>query len=473
MNKLSEKHSDPAESGTSAPEALSFWGQLKAMLQLAMPMIIIQVAISIMQIADAKMVGVLGEAPLAASLPASLIYFVPISFGMGLLSGVNPFVSQHFGKGSLDQCGFYAWQGIWMALGFGLATLPLGFVAEDIFGLFGHVAKVRALEVTYFQVSLAGTIPILICSTLSNFFIGIHRPKVLAIYASAATLLNIFFNYLLIYGHWGFPALGMAGAAWGTVLATSIQTIGLLFHFLSSGIHVSFNTRTIKKGWREMKELIRIGVPASLHFGFDILSWGVVLIYFVGLFGTDHLAATTIVTRFMHISFMPPFGLANVLTAMVGKAIGQGRPDRARIHVRTAWRATVTYMGSLAILFYIFRYQIAGSFTDNQAVIDIGASVMVCVAVFQIFDAMNIVFLHGLRGAGDTFFPAVMTLTLCGTLFVGGGFYVVHHFPEWGSVGPWAMGAVYITCSGTFMLIRWHRGKWENIKLSESPESKS
>lgn len=438
---------------------------LMEMLRLALPMIIIQVGVVIMQFADAYMVKDLGDVALAAILPAGLLFFVPMAFGMGLLSAVNTFVSQCLGQKRPQECGHFAWQGVFIGIALGALLLPLWFVAVPLFAFFAHEPDVQKLEVIYYRISLLYMIPLMIGQAVSNFYVGVHRPWILAWVALTATFLNIFFNYVLIYGHFGFPAMGIAGAAWGTVLATTLQTVALMAHFLGSTKLREYGTHVIGFCKKDIVAMLRIGTPAGLQIGLEILIWGVALVWMVGMFGTDDLAATTIVVRYMHLSFMPPVGLSIALIAMVGKAIGQRDPELAKAYTAVAGKAVIAYMGALALFFYFNREWLISVFSTDPEVIRIGGMVFICVAIFQVFDAINIVYGHALRGAGDTFVPMVVSTFLCIAAFIGGGIYIIEFHNEWGSIGVWICGLIYMVLLGFFMWARWQFGPWRRIDI--------
>jgi len=441
------------------------------MLRLAWPIIVINASLTVMQFADAFMVAPLGDVALAAILPAGLLFFVPIAACMGLLSSVNPFVSQSLGRGDPEGCGRSAWHGVAAAVVLGLCIIALWPLTPAIFRLMGHEVAVQGLEVAYFRICLLSAPSVLVGAAFSNFFIGIHRPRVLVCYAVIATALNIAFNYVLIYGRLGFPAMGMAGAAAGTAVACTLQTAALGIHFIAFGDSAKFGVFPVRFSPHEMLAMLRVGIPSALQFGFDVLSWGVALVWMVGLFGTEQLAATTIIVRFMHLSFMPAVGLSTVLTAMVGKAIGEGNPDLAMRQVTVAFRAIALYMGAIGLAFFVFRRQAIDVFTDSPQVIEVGASIMVCVAFFQFFDSMHIVFSHALRGAGDTLWQALTMSSLLLVVFLGGGLAAVTFLPGLGSLGPWMAGTVYIALLGIALAIRWYGGAWRAIRLFDPTRS--
>lgn len=435
-------------------------------LRLSMPLLLINSSITLMQSVDAWMVAKLGSDELAAVLPGSLMSFLPMAFMMGVLAGVSTYVSQSLGRNKKEDCGNYAWQGILLSIAFSLVSaILLWIVADEIFMLFPHSENVRALETEYFRISLISFLPVLAGVSLSNFYTGIHRPAILALVAIWATVLNIFFNYILIFGHCGFPAMGLAGAAWGTVIASTMQTIALLIHFLLGERRDLYGSHRWKVDRDAIRGILKVGLPAGFQLGFDILSWGVSLMWLVSLFGTAHMAATTIIVRLIHFSFMPPVAIGQILTAAVGRAIGEGRPELARLQTFYILRANMIYMGSVAILFAAFPEWLFGLFTTDPEIIAIGKSIMIFIAIFQVFDAMGITYIHSLRGAGDTQVPAILTISLCVSILICGGYSTVYFFPALGSAGPWAAGALYIILLGSLMGLRWHFGPWSSMNL--------
>ena len=435
------------------------------MFRIASPIIVINLSITLMQFVDAFMVAALGEKELAASLPAGLMFFVPIAFMLGVLGSVNTFVSQVLGQGKKDRCGHYAWQGIYLGVIAGVAMLALWFVAEPLFAMFGHEPEVQKLEVIYFRICLFEAVPLLVGVAISNFFIGIQQTRILAVFAIIATLLNIFFNWVFIFGNLGAPAMGLGGAALGTVIAVTLQTLGMLVYFMRRTLRDQFDTRARAPEPKSLSDMLRVGLPSGVQFGFDILSWGVALVWMVGIFGTASLAATTIAVRYMHVGFMPATALASALIAMVGKAIGEGDPELANRHVSLALRVTVAYMVAVGIGFFLFRYQLLGAFTNSPETIAAGVSIMLCVAFFQFFDALNIIYSHALRAAGDTLWLAATGGVICLVVFVGGGVWIIHWFPGLGGLGPWLMGTIYLSIFAVLMRIRWIRGAWRQLDI--------
>lgn len=438
---------------------------LVRMLSAAWPLILINLAVTGMQFADALMIAPLGTSALAAIFPPFMIFLVPVVFGHGVLALVNTFVAQSLGAGQPRLCGTYAVQGLWFALIWGGLLQMQSLWAHHYFMWMGHEPAVRQMEEAYYRALLPSAIPGLMVVALSSFFTGLLRTRILVAAAFLATALNILFNWLLIYGHAGFPALGVAGAAWGTTLATICQAVFLLAFFWEPRTHQGHQTRTWRLEPARLAELLRVGAPAGGLPVFDLLTWGVLIVWMIGLFGTPHLAANTIIIRYLHLSFMPSFGIGNVLTAMIGQALGGGEILRARKLARTAYLLIGGYMLAIGLCFVLFRESLMRTFTSDAEIIAIGSAIFFCVLAYQAFDAMFITYSHALRGAGDTVWPTVALLLLGTFLLVGGGLYMVHFHPQLASLGPWLSTTFYTIVLGSTLFWRWHTGAWEKIRL--------
>lgn len=440
--------------------------ELKSMLKLATPLIIIHLAITGMQFADAFMVSHLGDEALAAVMPAGFAYFVLISFGWGFFSVVSTFVSQSLGQKDEPGCGQYTWNALWIAIVYGALLLPIFWkLAIPFFKLMGHDPQVQAYEVVYFQVSLLGAIPYLTQMVVSNFFTGLHRTNYLLISAVTGSVLNIVFNYFLIFGIWIFPELGVAGSAWGTVFATLCQCIILFALFWKKEFRDIYHTAKPYFEWKMTKRLFRIGAPGGLQGVWDLFTWGIILTWMIGLFGTEPLAANTIVVRYLHLSFMPAIAVGFIVTAVVGKSIGEGNLEKANKLTFLALKVIMGYMLTIGVIYFIFRDQFILAFSDNPEVVKAGRWMLLFAAIFQLFDALFITFSHALKGAGDTKFPAIALMGFSTVVLCGGGYFMVNFYPEYGALGPWSMTTLYIACLGLTLTARWIWGPWRKINI--------
>jgi len=452
----------------------------------AWPTALTMTSYTLMQFIDSLMVAELGTMEVAAQGNGSIWQFTLVSFLLGILAMVNTFVSQNVGAGRPHDAAQYAWAGLWFsAISWVLLLVPFAFVLPVLFRFFGHEAELVVLETSYARVLLFGGFIMLASKSMSNFFFGIGRPRVIVCAAILGNIVNLLLNFVLIYGERGLPALnipgipgtpalGVTGAAIATVLGTAAELAIPLVIFLGPAMHARFRTRIDWQfRWRPVRDLLRVGWPNGLSFCNEIVCWAIFMSVLVGLFGTLHLAAGWIVLRYMHMSFMPAVGFSMAATSLVGRYIGAGRPDVAAQRARVAVVMALVYMTVCGLLMWWFREPLVALFTHGEnttpetaaEIIRIGSVMMICAAIFQTFDAIGIVYSGALRGAGDTTVPGVATVVLSWTVIVGGGWLLATRVPEWTSLGPWIAAAAYVIILGVFMGGRFEGGRWRSIKL--------
>jgi MATE family multidrug resistance protein len=203
-----------------------------------------------------------------------------------------------------------------------------------------------------------------------------------------------------------------------------------------------------------------------LQFASEVLVWAIFVTLLVGKkFGTHHLIATNAAWQYMRMAFMPTLGAGRALTALVGKSIGEGDPARAQRETRIAAIVTTIYMAVLSGAYLVFGEELIFLITRNREAATIGGSIMVCAAIFQLFDAWAITYTASLRGAGDTFVPSIFFVASHWLIIVGGGWWIATHYPNMGSLGPWIAASTLIGVTALFLIWRWFGGAWRKIDL--------
>ncbi len=330
------------------------------------------------------------------------------------------------------------------------ALIPL---VGPVFEWAGHEPALREHEVTYARILMLGAFPTILMATLSSFFAG--RGQTLAVLRVniLATVVNATLDYLWIFGHGGFPRMGVSGAAWSTVISQVVGALAFLAIILRRDYRERYRTLA---GWRFESalfgRLLRFGLPTGLQYSLEILAFALFMIL-VGRIGTDELAACGIAFNLNMIVFMPMMGLGLGVSSLVGRHLGGEDPARAERTVRSAFLISLVYMSACGLL-YVFGSGVllapyaAGS--DPRAFAGIARMAPVLlrfVALYSIFDMMNVIFAAGLKGAGDTVYPLMLTVMLSwGAMLVpayfaclvqGGGVYVAWCFatPTWSFSG--------------------------------------
>lgn len=429
------------------------------------PIIAAMSSSTIMQFVDFYMVAQWGKDETAAIYPAGIAVFALTSFLMGLARCTSTFVAQSFGRDEHRECGAYAWQGLYIAAVAGLVALAFRPLAPGLFRLMGHEPELQVLEVTYFRIVIL-TIGLVTANvTIASFFQAISSPVVPMVITFVANAVNVGLNYVLIFGKLGLPALGLRGAALATVLSSVLQTGVLLAVFLRPRVAAQFGTRA---GWRwswfRTRQLLRIGLPAGLSFFLDIACWTVFIGFVVGRFGTEQLASSNVASQITHLSFLPALGMGAATTALVGQYIGRADLGGARLRAHMALRITATYMCAMGVLFFTFRRQLIGLFRPEEAIITLGSRILILAAFFQVFDAVGIIMRGALQGAGDTKWPAVVTVCYAWFFFLPSS-YLLGHVLGYRALGAWFAATLYVVLYGLTMWWRFEGGRWEQIDI--------
>lgn len=453
---------------------------------MAWPTVLTMTSYTVMQFIDSLMVAQVGPLEVAAQGNGAVWQFTIVAFLFGVLTIVNSFVAQAVGAERPRDVARYGWAGIWLSLvAWVVVLLPFAFVLPSIFAAMGHEERLVELESRYAGIMLVGGVVALLGKAISNFFFGIHRPKLVTVAAIVGNVVNIVLNYALIYGAEGLPrfglpgvpgvpALGVVGAAIATVTGMAVEAAIPLAVFLGRDLDRRYGIRAAwRPEWAPIRDLLRVGWPNAMQFGNEIVCWALFMSWLVGLFGTLHLTAGWITLRYMHMSFMPAVGFSVATTSLVGRYVGAGRPDLAAHRARLAVCMALGYMTVCGLLLGIFRHELIGFFAwgsgsspeEAAEVVRIGGWMMICAAVFQTFDAIGIVYSGALRGAGDTVVPGLLTVVLSWSLIVGLGWLLATRRPEWESFGPWLASSVYIIALGFAMAGRFESGRWRSIRL--------
>jgi MATE family multidrug resistance protein len=439
---------------------------------LSAPLVAQMVSYVAMQFTDALMLAYFedGLIPATAAANAGLFSFSFLGLGWGTMTIVNTLVSQNYGQGDFRSCGRYLWQGVWFAVLFSILILPSILLARPLFEYFGHEARLVEYQSSYFTILISCAFVRLCASAFAQFTLAINRPNLVLIATVVGVVFNVGLNYLLIFGKFGFPRLGVSGAAWATCVAIAVELAILCVFAFGRTIREKFNTLDFRFRVDPFRLLVKLGVPAGFQVVGDVLAWSLFGMWVMNKFGSDAMAAHNFVMRYWQISFMPAFGIAGAVTAITGRYIGMGRHDVAAQRTHLAFIVTAIYMIAVGLLLLWWRRELLSAFTTKTEVIELGATLLIFVAIYQFFDALYIVYNGALRGAGDTIVPAIVTACLCWGTIVFLGLGLANWFPHWGAAGPWTAATLYGMILGIFVAYRFRAGKWKTIRLEpDSP----
>jgi multidrug resistance protein, MATE family len=458
----------PRETATLHPvDPARGWG-IGEILRLSVPTVLTTVSFTIMQFVDTLMVSRVGEEAMSAQLTGGMASFTSVCFFIGLLWCVSTFASQNLGAGRPERAALYGWQGLWLSVGAAVLLAPLIPLAPHVVALFGQTPAVQAMEAPYFQLLVGGSVFVLASQALAGFFVGLHKPGVPFIAGVAGNVVNFGAAYSLIFGEFGLPQMGLTGAALGAVIGTGVQATVLAGFFLAGPMSRRFQVwRQCRVAWGPLWELLRLGAPAGLVFAGELLMWTVFMGVIVGSFGLAAQASTNILNRYWQVCFMPAVGVSNAASAIVGRYCGAGQMRLAWRRAHAALILVEVYMVGMGLVEWLARDTLVGFFNSdhNPEVQAVATQTFIFILICQAFDALNVIFIGALRGAGDTLWPSLVQLVLAYGLGIGGSAAVAHWRPEWGVNGPWIMGSAYIAILGLVMWLRFLGGRWKTMAV--------
>ena len=444
-------------------EAHPSWREI---VTLALPVMVSKLSFTAMGLVDTAMVGRLGPEAQGAVGLAHTWFFTLGVLGLGVLSVVNTYVSQHHGAGRPQACGRVLGQSLRLAVITGGATMALLMLSAPHFGMAGQGALVSDLAGIYTLCRLVGMPGLFGYWVYNGYLEGLGRTRTTMRIALAANALNMLLDWLLIFGAGPIPALGVAGAG----LATGLSNLFMLACYLAvvhrrGGPYLRFGAQLVKAPgrWAELRELLRTGLPMGLQFFMEVGAF-MVFTVMIGWVGATALAASQVAMRLMSISFMTAWGISVAATTLVGRHQGEGRSDLADLAGRRTLLLTLVITAGCALLFVGSPRPLAALFTNNAEVASLAASLLYMAAIFQVFDGVNMVSYGALRGAGDTRWP-MWVVAACSW---GLGIPLVYSLAigaELGVMGAWMGMTGMIACMSALLWLRFRSGRWRSLRL--------
>jgi len=343
---------------------------------------------------------------MAASLGGGVASFFCMSLFIGILSYANALVAQYYGSGEREKCPRVLTQGIFLLLAFVPLLLAMGYLVSDIFMLMEHVPAQAELEKRYFLILIWGAGFGLAKTCIASYFSGIGQTRVVMIADTLGVILNVPLSYALIFGVWNFPELGIAGAAWGTIISTLFSlAIFIAFYFEPSHVARFSIKQSFHLDRGILRRFLRLGVPSGMEMFLNVAAFNLFLLMFQS-YGIAEAASAAIVFNWDLVSFIPMIGLNVAIISLIGRTIGAGNPEKMGEVVRAGFLSGLGYSSLLAITFWVLRDPLIGIFLEpeiaNTSIRDLSGFMMMGLATYVMADAIILVAGGVLRGAGDT-----------------------------------------------------------------------
>jgi len=442
--------------------------RLRDVTNIAVPMVLSQASETINLFVDRLFLSRLGKLYISGAMSGGLTTFNVMSLFIGIIGYVNAVVAQNDGAGKKRNCARATAQSIRLAfIGWPILILMIPLV-KMFFTALGHVPELVEVEMTYFRILIFGSIFGLVRYALAGFFIGLGRTRVVMLANFAGMLVNVPANWILIFGRFGIPAMGITGAAIGTLLGSiTILTI-LLGVYFSPSYRREFGTaEELSFDKRLSRVLLKFGTPAGVENFLNIAAFN----FFIQLmysYGPDTAAAVTIAFNYDMVAFIPMLGLGFAATTLTGRFIGAGNIPGAEHATRLTMAVTWSFASMLVVLFVFGARPLVNVFASGLEnggvdVAPMAVTMLRLAAVYTLADATQLILAGALRGAGDTQFVMRISIALH-WIFAGVAWYAIK-IVQIPPVSMWMIFIVFVLTLGFAMFLRYRFGRWREMSL--------
>lgn len=407
-------------------------------LSLAFPIILGELAQMSLRLIDTAMVGAVDYKQLAAVALVTSVINIPFVFGVGITLSVSQTVAMAHGRRNKALVSHYLFNGFWVCVVFAL-LISLGIEASRsiIFHLHQD-PEVAALALPYLRLMGWSLVPMVLFLSLKQFTDGLEYTRIGMVLSLASLPLNAFINWLLIFGHWGFPRLEIAGAGWGTLI-TRVVIFGVLLGVIWKHSLFSDYIQNGKAEWRlrgaTIRELLHIGIPSSLQISMEAGAFALSGIL-IGTFGAVWLAAHQVALSMASMTFMVSLGISQAGSIRTSNAHGRRDWSKVGLIGRSAVWVALGYGALCALAFIFLRRFIPLGFNDDPRVVEAAAWLLLFAAVFQVSDSTQAVSAGLLRGMKDMKVPTALIGIAYWVLGIPTGYVLAVYF-HMGAAGIW------------------------------------
>ncbi len=444
---------------TSAPR-MTTAGHLRAVSLLGFPLVGGHVAQFAIGMTDSIMLGWYGAAALAAVTLAGSYFFVFFLMGAGFAIAVMPLVAAAAGAGEERQIRRATRMGLWLSLLYGVAAMPVLLYSEQILLSLGQKPEVAEPASAYLQLAGWGLFPALLVMVLKSYLAALERTQIVLWITILAAVVNGLVNYALIFGNWGAPELGIAGAAYASIATQTVSLLAVGAYALWVLPEHEILKNFHRPDWEMFARVFKLGMPIGLT-NLSEVSLFAASAMMMGWLGTIPLAAHGVAMTLAGLTFMVHLGLSNAATIRAGNAYGRG--DRA--HMALGAQVVIVMSLVMALIgiaaFLLLPDQLISLFLDpnepnKPEILIVGASLLAMAALFQLADGMQVIALGVLRGVQDTNWPMVIAALSYWAIGVPASYLFGFTF-GWGGVGVWSGLVLGLSFAGVFLMLRFWR----------------
>ena len=433
---------------------------------LAGPLVLQNLSQTLLGVIDTFFVSRISTDALAAVGLAGVMFFALLMLFRGTAMSTVVFVGRAHGEGDDAKVGFSVWRSLHMIGWLSLFAFALPFVFTALMSVAApdDGSAVRELGTQYLRI-LSFEVPmIMFSSVVWGFLVGRGDSRTPMILAWVTVLLNIALDWVLVLGNLGFPALGVAGAAYATVIANGVNMVlsGVVLWLPHN--RKQFGTGLVRwVSWSEIKAGFAIGLPMGAGDFIDIASFSVFFAMLARL-GSNILAANQIALQYMSVSFTFGMAISMASSSLVSQYLGSKEPDLAEKAAYRGVMIAVLGMAVIGLSYLIAPARLIGFFSEDETVIEAGVTILRLIAVYQVFDGVGIVLSGALNGAGDTRFTMVGRMILAWGMFLPLAWLMIFRL-DMGVWGAWSAALAYLGGLALIFFFRFRSGHWKTIEV--------
>lgn len=422
--------------------------------KLAVPVSIGQLGHIMLGVVDSMMVGKIGADSLAAASLANGLFFLVMVLGIGMSHAITALVAIAKGENQNKKCGLILRQAIYVNVVFGFIISIIVYFFAPLIYYFGQTESVAKLTTSYLQILSYSILPFMIFQTYRQYVEGLSFTRPPMYVAIVANVINVFGNWIFIFGNLGFPALGLDGAGYSTLITRIFMAIFMMLIAVksSSFFEYKINSHYNKVDLGIIKSIIKIGLPSGIMYSVEVGAFTVAAVI-IGWLGPVSLAAHQIALNLASVSYMIVLGISSASTIRVGNAFGSKNYRNIKLAAFSALLLSITFMGFSGFSFILFKDFLPKLYITDSIVVDIASKLLIIAALFQISDGIQAVSAGILKGITDVQIPMIITILAYWIIAIPFGYFLGFTL-NLDIIGIWIGLLAGLTLAAVFFLIR-------------------
>ncbi len=429
----------------------------KATILLAYPVVLSQLGHIMVGVSDTAMVGQIGAVEQAAVALANSFYTIVLVFGLGVSYGVTPLVAAADSSQNYAENASLLKHGLIINTLLGILLFTVLFCCSPLLLMIDQDKEVVELAIPFLNVMMLGMIPLCIFSAFKQFVEGLSDTRPAMFITVATGLLNILLNYIMIFGHWGFPAMGLMGSCWASFISRVVMALSMFAYvFYHKKFHRytrSFNLKSVSTTL--LKKILALGIPSGLQWVFEVGAFAFAVIM-IGWISPNAQAAHLVALSLASVTYMMASGLSAAAAVRVGNQLGLKSRHGVRMAGFSVFILVTIFMSCMATCFIVFKNLLPKLFTTNQEVIEVASSLLIVAAFFQLSDGVQVVALGALRGIRDVKVPTIITLIAYWIIALPMSYVFAFKF-NMGILGIWYGLFLGLTSAAVLLFLRFNK----------------